>query len=322
MYGYEVFHKEIMETLINSVRQNTNANTYVFEGAGGLGKHQAARLFAQALVCSDTKNAPCMSCAACKEAHSLSHPDIFFVEKEKDKQTIGVEPIRNMIAESMIKPFYNRHKVFIIDDGDLLTPQAQNAFLKIIEEPPQYAIFIIVCTNTEVLLQTVLSRAVTISFLPVSDTIVRDYIAAKYPDEARLDFLVKYCAGIPGYADEIIGREDFDTLRVDVLYLIPRLLSKNKAYAYDVADYADKNKDNISEICDIMLMYLRDALVYAMGKPQNIINSDKEEKISILASKYTPETIARAIDEIITTKKMLLRNVKASAAILHAGLCI
>lgn len=322
MYGYEIFHENLMNTLFGTVRNRSNANTYIFEGAKGLSKHDAAKLFAKSLVCDNTDEAPCCQCDKCVEADASSHPDIIFVEREKDKATIGVEPVRKMIEESLIKPFYNKHKVFIINEGDLLTVQAQNAFLKTIEEPPEYAIFIIVCTDTENLLETVRSRAVTVTFSPVSDDVVLKYIESKYPEETRLDFLVNYCAGIPKYADEIINRKDFDTLRDEILGIIPRLLSKNKLYAYDVAEFFEKHKENADEIYDIILMYLHDALITVMGHGDNIANSDKTEKIYLLAQKYTPQTISSAIDEVATAKKMLKRNIKASATAMHAALCI
>lgn len=322
MYGYNVFHNKLMMTLIESVRRNENANTYIFEGAQGLKKHDAALLFAKSLVCANTATAPCCDCPACHEAQGGSHPDIVFVEKEKDKTTIGVLPIRDMITESLIKPFYNKHKVFIINEGDILTPQAQNAFLKIIEEPPQYAVFIIVCTNSQILLETVRSRAVTITFTPVSDSDIREYIKTTYPDEARIDFLVKYSMGIPGYVDSIIGRDDFETLREEVLNLLPRLLSKNKSHAFEVSDYIEEHKDNASEIYDMMLMYLRDAIVTATGRPDKVINTDKAEKINILASKYTASILTKASDELMIAKKMLERFIKASATALHAALMI
>ena len=138
----------------------------------------------------------------------------------------------------------------------------------------------------------------------------------------QVEFLVKYCAGIPKSADLIISDNDFDTMREEVLNLIPRLLSKNKAYAYDVAEYIENNKDRANEIYDMMLLYLRDAVIYAMGKNDNVINTDKLDKISLLGSKYEPQLLAKAIDEIMVAKKMLERNVKTSATALHAGLSI
>lgn len=320
MYGYEIFHEDILNKLTDSARRGANAAAYIFEGHEGLHRHAAARLFAKALVCHKPDRAPCCDCPSCIEAQAESHPDIVFVRREKDKASLGVEPIREMITECGIKPFYDRHKVFIIDDGDLLTVGAQNAFLKIIEEPPEYAVFIIVCKNAELLLETVRSRSVTVTFPPVPDEVTRRYIESKYPDEPRVDFLVKYCEGIPCAADDLIANDEFDTLRDEVLSLVPRLLSQNKAYAFDVAEYVEKNKARAAEIFDMMLMFLRDAMVTAMGSPERIVNTDKTDKIKLLVQSYPAALIVSAVDEVITAQKMLSRYVKASAAILHAAI--
>lgn len=322
MYGYNVFHEKLMNTLIESVRKNANANTYIFEGADGLNKREAALLFAKSLVCENSSSAPCCDCPACREAQADSHPDIVTVIPEKGKASIGVEPIRDMITESLIKPFYNRHKVFIITEGDILTPQAQNAFLKIIEEPPQYAVFIIVCSDSGNLLETVRSRAVTVTFMPVSDDIVRRYIQTEYPTETRIDFLTGYSMGIPGSVDRIICRDDFDTMREEVINLLPRLLSKNKIHAFDVAEYIDSHKDSADEIYDMMMLYLRDAIITASGRPDKVINTDKSDKINLLASSYPTQTLVKASDELMLAKKMLARYVKASATAMHAALSI
>ncbi len=320
MYGYEIFHNELLNTLIGNVRKGTNANTYIFEGPSGLRKYTAAKLFAHSLVCEEQSISPCEKCHGCIEASAGSHPDIITVEKDKDKTVLGVDIIRDMITECMVRPFQSKHKVFIIKDGDLLNPQAQNAFLKIIEEPPEYAVFIIVCTDSEQLLQTVRSRSVTVSFPLVSDSVVRQYIESKYPDEIRTDFLVKYCSGIPTAADDIINREDFEQLREDVLSLVPKILTPNKAHSFAVADYFDSNKDIAEELYDMILTYLRDALVVSMGKPELIINADKSDKLYKLAAAYSQTLITCGIDNIITAKKMLDRHVKTSATALYAAL--
>lgn len=322
MYGYNIFHDDLMNTLIGNIRQGKCANAYIFEGERGLAKHEAARLFAQALVCDDEKHAPCCECRSCVEAKAGTNPDIIFLKKEKDKATIGVEPIRAMLTDAQNKPFYARRKVYIIEDGDIVTPQAQNAFLKMFEEPPEYLVFIIVCEHGESQLETIRSRAVKVRFPCVSDDTVRRYIEEKYPDEPRLDFLVKYCVGIPYAADEIIAREDFELMRDEVLTLVPKLLSKNKLHAFAAADYFDKHKEDAAQMYDMILIYLRDAMVTAMGSPENVVNSDKKDKINILASSYTPQKLSAAMDEIIFAKKMLEKHIKASATALHAGLKI
>lgn len=322
MYGYKVFHTEIMQNLISTVREGRSANAYIFYGSRGLGKHAAAELFASALVCDRKISAPCGECRACVESKAGTNPDIIYVRREKDKASFGILPIREMLADCQKTPFYAKRKVYIIDEGDLLTAEAQNAFLKSLEEPPEYAVFIIICEQAENLLETVRSRSVKIGFPPVGDSIVREYIESKYPDEERVEFLVKYCAGIPGAADEIIGRDDFEQLREDVLGLVPKLLTKNKVHVFKVAEYFDKHKDNAQEVCDMILLYLRDALITCMGSGKKIINTDKNEKINMLASAYSPRLIACAADEVLLAKKMLQKYIKPSAAILHAGLKI
>lgn len=320
MYGYTIFHEGLMDTLINNVREGKNANTYIFEGEPGLGKSEAAQLFAAALVCGNTASAPCLSCSSCIEAKAGSHPDIIHVKKEDKKTVIGVDVIRRVIAEGLTKPFYSKHKVFIVDDGDILNDAAQNTFLKLIEEPPEYAVFIIVCTSAAALLQTVRSRAVIISFPPVSDEKVHDYIAEKYPDEPRIDFLTKFCAGIPKRADEIIMRSDFEELREKVLGIISRIMSSNMKYAFDISDFFDAHADKADEICDMLLLYLRDGLVTAVGKGDAVINTDKNDIVLKLAQSYTPQKIAHKMDEVMTAKKMLAKHIKPSAVGLHLAL--
>lgn len=322
MYGYTIFHEDILKTLIDSVRDGRNANTYIFEGGKELGVENAAMLFASALLCMNSKNAPCGSCGPCMETSSGANPDLIHLSKQKDKATIGVDLVRDVVLSSAIeKPIYSKRKVFIINDGDILTAGAQNAMLKMLEEPPEYAVFIIICENSMSILETVRSRSVIVAFRPVSDNIVRKYITEKYPDIDGLDFLVRFCAGMPMVADKIAEREDFGELREETLNLVPKLLTSNKFHSFAFAEYFDKHKDNAVEICDLILMYLRDALVTSMGG-YDIINIDKREKINILASKYSARIITEGADEMITAKKMIQKYVKPSAAAMHASLSV
>lgn len=321
MFGYTVFHKDIMNSLIDTVRRGKSANAYIFEGDAGLAVNDAAELFAKSLMCMEQESAPCGSCATCEAFSSGADPDLVYVRRPKDKATIGVDAARKAMIEAMSRPLYSKRRVFIFDEGDMLTAEAQNVMLKVLEEPPEYAVFIIVCNNGDNILQTVRSRSVVIEFPPVSDDIVREYIEEKYPDNKDTEFLVSFCAGIPMTADAMIAREDLEALREETLNIIPRFLSANKVYAYDAAAFFEKNKDNAEEICDMLLMYLRDALVTSLCGG-DIVNIDKAEKIGLIASSYTPSVIAAGADEVMMMKKMLQKHIKPSVAALHAALKI
>ena len=143
-----------------------------------------------------------------------------------------------------VKPFNSKHKVYIFEDASLLTEEAQNTFLKTFEEPPEYAVFILITENSTSLLQTILSRFTLVHFPSVSDAIMEKYISEKYPDEQeRLPFLIKYCAGVPGMADNIINDENFESVRTSSLEKLFSVLSIDRRLAFVVQKYLDENKD-------------------------------------------------------------------------------
>lgn len=319
MYGYTIFHEDIMNSLIRSVHEGRSANAYIFEGSKGLGVGNAAELFAKALTCLNEPNAPCGSCGPCAEISSGANPDLIRITKPKDKASIGIDISREMISAALTKPLYSRRKVILIEDGELLTAEAQNALLKVLEEPPEYAVFITVCESADNILETVRSRSVTIEFPPVGDDIVEKYITEKYPDDPRVDFLVKYCSGVPLTADTIIESGDLETLRTDALTLVKQLLSSNKLDAFRFSEYFDSHKENAASVCDIILLYLRDIIVTQLCGG-GVTNIDKTDDIRLLAASSTAPQIMAAADEIVVMKKMLGRFVKASAAAMHAVL--
>lgn len=329
MYGYTTFHEKTVNSLISAVRDGKNSNAYIFEGDKGLGKTECARLFAQALVCLHRETAPCCSCKNCIEAKENSNPDITYVNKTlnkqwfgSDKKSIGVEIIRRINEDAFIKPFNAPHKVYIIEDGSAMSEAAQNAFLKTLEEPPEFTVFIIIVQSSAVLLDTVISRCELIHFNGVDKETVRRYIFDKYhPEEERLNFLTGYCEGVPGRADDIINDEKFEELRQSALEKLPALLSRNRISAYAVREYLEENKDRGEEIFTLWLSYLRDILVmhYSDG---NIINTDKMQTLSSCCMRCDAKTAVIGIEECIRALEMLRRYVSLKSVAMHTALTI
>lgn len=322
MYGYRTYHETLMRTLIDSVHAGHAPHAYIFEGEEGLNIHESAKLFAMALTCRNPSSAPCCSCPSCVESRAGTNPDIIFVEKPSDRKTIGVAPIRALTDDAAIKPFGSPRKVYIIREGDLLTEAAQNALLKTLEEPPEYAVFIIITTNRSIMLPTVQSRSLLVHFPPVPDAAVRKYIEEKYPESENKEFLVKYCAGIPGRADAAAENERFYAIRAEALEKLPHLLTKNKLYAFDIRKYLDAEKDSADMILDFWISYLRDVLVIQTGAPEMIINTDKADTLRSLAQKLDPKITAEALDELFTALEMLRRYVSIKSVSLHLALKI
>lgn len=322
MYGYEVFHEEIMNTLIDSVHRGTCGHAYLFVGEQGLGRHAAADLLAAALVCETPKTAPCGTCDGCVQAKSGSNPDIVHVQTG-DKKSIGVETIRELSKDAYIRPFAAPKKVYILEDADSMTEQAQNGFLKLLEEPPAYAVFILIAQNDASLLQTVLSRCTTVRFAPVSRSVITQYIRAKYPEEEeRISFLTRYARGNPGAVDRVIAMPDFEMLRKASAEKLPALLSKHMLSAYAVADFLEEHKEEAELILDFWVDFLRDALMLSEETPELMLNQDLQETPKKIADAFDAKNIISALECVMQGKQMLKKSVKLQAICLNMSFSI
>ena len=321
MYGYNIFHENQMFSLIKSVQENKNNHAYIFCGEEGIGRHVCAELLAAALVCKNTNQAPCSACPECIRAKAKTHPDISYIKAPKDKKTIGVDQMRSLSDDCFIKPFSTGHKVYILE-GDLMTEQAQNAFLKTLEEPPEYAVFIIISSDIKKLLDTVVSRASVVNFPPLSPEKIKSFIKTSYPDEKRIDFLASYAEGNPGKIEKIINDENFEVLRFSSLENLSMLLSDRLYSSYKVSDFLEENKENVSEIFNLWLMFLRDILLISEGMENRIVNTDLKDKLKILSGRCTSKKTAFAIEQLCYANEMLTRFVNLRAISLNLALSI
>lgn len=155
-------------TVLSLIAANRLPHALLITGDNGLGKHTLARFIAKAAVCSESVK-PCGSCKNCVTAGKDMHPDIIYVRREKDKKELGVKVIRQLRSDAFVVPHEADRKVFIIEDAQNMNISAQNALLKILEEPPESVLFILLCTVPSAILPTVLSRCITVCLLPVGE---------------------------------------------------------------------------------------------------------------------------------------------------------
>jgi DNA polymerase-3 subunit delta' len=158
-----ISNDKLCEYFASAIENNSLSHAYILLGAKGTGKHSLARLVAAALNCEnktdDNATLPCLECNSCKKVMGGIHPDITYISKEDDRASLGIEPIRFIKEDVSYFPNDGEHKIYIIEDAHTMTPQAQNALLLTLEEPPSYAIFILLCEHTETILDTIKSRA-------------------------------------------------------------------------------------------------------------------------------------------------------------------
>ena len=303
MGGFEDIagHEKNIEHLRNSIRLNKVSHAYLFVGDKGVGKKTVARAFAQTLQCEEGGINPCMKCKSCLQAMSNNQPDIREITHEKT--AISVDEIRSqLVNDAGIMPYAGPYKIYIVPDAHLLNAAAQNAMLKTIEEPPSYAVIILIVDNKEALLPTILSRCVTINFMPLSDDVVTKYLMEKkmVPDYAAAQAAV-FSQGSIGKAVNIAVSKEYADKKD---YLIKILRNIDEINIADVMGYAKDNgadKDFFDDMLWISRCWYKDVLMLKATSDLNqIVFKDEYKHLKKQASNYSfedIEKITQAIDK-------------------------
>lgn len=156
------------------------SHCYILEGPRGAGKKTLARLLAAAMECEGPGDSPCGTCPACHKIFGGGHPDVITVDS--DKATVPISVIRDMQADAYIQPNEGRRKVYVIPRAQDMQAPAQNALLKLLEEPPSYCAFLLLTDNMEKLLSTVRSRAVVLTLYPLSEMELKTHLTQLAPN--------------------------------------------------------------------------------------------------------------------------------------------
>ena len=164
---------EVKEYLNKSIRQNNILHSYLFLGKEGIGKLLVAKEFAKAILClNDEKNDSC-TCKSCTCFNGGNNPDFYVINEAGE--TIKIEEVRKIIAKIYEKPIVSNKKVYIINDCDKMTDEAQNCFLKTLEEPPEFITIIMISSNDNLILNTIKSRCMTVKFKKIDDNILKEF---------------------------------------------------------------------------------------------------------------------------------------------------
>lgn len=301
----------IREHLESAVMQNKVSHAYIINGERYSGKEFIAGIFAAALLCDDESNKPCGKCHNCVQAFSENNPDIIRVTHEKPN-IIGVDDIRTQVNNTvLVKPYGGKRKIYIINEAEKMNQQAQNALLKTLEEPPEYTVILLLTTNTNELLQTILSRCVVLNMKPVRDKEVRKFLMeeVEIPDYMA-DICVAFARGNVGKAKLLARNEDFDKIREDAIKLMRNIKEMDVTEVSDAVKRATGYKVEINDFLDIIMVWYRDILLFKATKDaNNLIFRDEIQYIRKAADLSSYESIQEAIEAIDKAKQRLNSNV-------------
>lgn len=303
--------EQIKEHLQNALSTGKVSHAYIISGERNSGKEFIAKIFAAALQCEKQGTDPCGECHSCKQAGSGNHPDIIHVTHEKPG-TIGVEDIRRQINQDVsIKPYSSPRKVYIINEGEGMTPQAQNALLKTLEEPPEYAVILILTTNVDALLPTVLSRCVVMHMKPVQDAKVKKFLMEELqiPDY-KANICVAFARGNIGKAKLLASSEEFEKVKEEAITLVKYINDMEITEIVKAITKISEYKLEINDYLDILSVWYRDVLLFKATKDANsMVFRDELQYIRKTADRSTYEGIERIVNALQQAKRRLDANV-------------
>lgn len=268
-----LFNRTEKEKLLSEIASGKLSHAYLIEGGEGCGKTYFARFAAAAVLCTGDKP-PCGKCLSCVKALAGSHPDLFYFSPDK-KASMGVETVRDIKKSLFFMPNDGDRKVYIIDDAQKMTVQAQNALLKFIEEPPASVLFFIVADKKESLLPTVVSRTRIISLAPSDNADIRRFLMSesKKSGGEQIDEAINMAEGSPGKALKLLCR-DFSRQRQLCLDFMPVLVSTSKSDAMAFLLSMKLNRDGVKEFFTLLMTALADVMNARFGRATRLLSRD------------------------------------------------
>ncbi|MBR3039523.1 MAG: DNA polymerase III subunit delta [Lachnospiraceae bacterium] len=314
--------EQLKERMKATAESGQCSHAYLLVGERRSGRTMLAKAFAKAILCEGEGRKPCNCCLSCLQVEEGSHPDLVYVTHEKPN-SIGVDDIRQGVNEDIIlKPYRGTKKVYIVEEAEKMTAQAQNALLKTMEEPPSYAVILLIATTADAMLQTILSRSVLLPIHPVPDEIIRRYLMTeKHIPDYRADVICAFARGNVGRAIDIISGESFEQNKTEAVAILKSLSDADYGKIYQdsvklgkvIKEKKENNEENrsyLSDLLDFFLVWFRDALVYkSTGRSEGLIFREEIQYIKKVSGDISYEGFEDIFRAIEKAKKMIRSNV-------------
>lgn len=281
-------------SLVKALSNGKVAHAYLFAGPSGVGKKATARALAKALNCEEVRH-------------------IF-----PQGASLKIDQIREMQKEIYLRPSHGEKRVYILENAEKMTEQAENCLLKILEETPDYAIIILVTSHPYSLLPTIRSRCQPINFQVLKKEIIEEALLLSFPDlSEKIPILSRLANGSLGQAFIWAKDDKIWEQREDIWDLIEEISLKEKENLMHFGEKLEKEgREKIQGSLGLMASFYRDALLWQQAKEKDLlINLDKEKKIQNLATFLSSKELIQMIEKIEETKQMINKNVNSKLAL-------
>lgn len=286
--------------LENALVSGQLSHAYLIEGAAGTGKKRLAFTLAKAILCEHPKEDgdACGACRSCRLMDHGSHPDFTFITYEGGTRSIQISQIRSELVEDVaILPYQSQRKVYVVDHADRMSTAAQNSLLKTIEEPPSYAVILLLCENVTAILPTILSRCVTVRTEPLTDTQLFRVLTREGADPSMAQLAVEFASGSLGRARTLLGDESFRSARSDLYSFLSRLPKTSDIDKLRAGELLGKTREDMERSLMLMTLFFRDVLVFQKtGDEEQIRCRDFADGIKAVSRRYAAPQLIEVLD--------------------------
>ncbi|MGN0153603.1 MAG: DNA polymerase III subunit delta' [Lachnospiraceae bacterium] len=309
-------HEDIVKHFKSSIELGKVSHAYILNGEKGSGKKTLAAVVAKTLQCESGSPDPCGTCKSCLQAESGNQPDIIWINHEKPS-VISVDEIRTQIVNDIeLKPYSSKYKIYIVPDAQMMNPQAQNALLKTLEEPPEYAVIMLLTNNVDKFLPTILSRCIVLNFKPVEPLHMMEYLVKQIGvDQEKARFCTDFAQGNLGKAVRLAISTDYNEIKEDSVRLLRRIQDMEMDDIIRAVRNMGKYKLDVTDYIDIMTMWFRDILLVKISNsPNKIIFKNEFSVMKKQASRVSYEGIEDILEAMDKLKIRLEANVNFDIA--------
>jgi DNA polymerase-3 subunit delta' len=329
-----VGHTWAVEYLRSSLRNGRGAHAYLFSGPSQIGKALLARRLAQRLVCDNHGDDPCLTCRSCKRIEHGNHPDVRKIslatqdgvqkpDAAKSRE-LKIDTIREWQRDIDLRPFEANHRVFILDDAQALTEAASNALLKTLEEPPPYAVLILIAQGSGDLLPTIVSRCRGLRLRPLPRRLVAETLRERNVAAEDADLIAAWSGGRIGWALDVLNNPDLLEAQQQRLNVLLQLGAASRVERMRWAEERAKEYRGDSAIVlewvRLWQSWWRDVLLMQSGNSHAVTHVDRQPELQQMAKSSSMEQTHQFLARLDHVQVQLADNVNSQLALEHLAL--
>ncbi len=317
-------NKKVITLIQQGISRDTLYPSLIFHGIDGIGKRLTAFMIAKAFNCLSETGKPCDLCSVCLSIDHLNDPDVKLImpewhderldKKDRKSLSIKIDQIRELVSDINLRPYHASKKIYIIDYAEMLTDDASNSLLKTLEEPPSYAIIILITTAYYSLLPTIRSRCWGVPFHPLSSREIEEFLLRR--ENLDMQTAKKLSTMSEGSIRKALKADpkDFTARSGMLLTMIEKAVEGDLSFIIEGAEEISKNTEEFRENLNILLSLCRDVITMRKtNDPSLLVNGDLSDRLKPLAGRIGDKAIeiVEAIDE---AKNLLRVNINKKIA--------